>query len=383
MLKPINDITKRVADGRRFASRSIVITSLTAISCYVFRRHTIPAKEGESRAETVWQGGIVLSEHEEHATEYKEQGYAMLQFDRFSAGSLHTNGDNDINIGESVLNAQIEPFFIENYNSKADMLRNVPEWRPEKGDIFALVVEGDLIKWVECIGVSGQTLHAHHGETYALTFRDSLMHLDPFRVHEDLLKPASNPFPMLLSDLMYSDAPIFNVVENDPTNLADDEVSVKVFKLVNLNDSALKNYPAVLAVNNIIKATQSPYIFTAEDQAKITVNVGLGEHYILTTSEPVKAIEASGQFISYMLMMFDHVSVVQKITKDLADNKPVKVTSDGRDIFEFLPLHYDEMRKTYHFIFTLALGQSTEFTLQFTDGAAYTCTVDATGMEAA
>lgn len=382
MLKPINNIANRVADGRRFASRSIVLTSLTAIACYVFRREVIAAEDGESRAETVWEGGMVLSEQDEHATEYKEQGYAMLMFDRFIAGSMHSDY-GDINLGEALQYAQIEPFYIDNYQSKTDMLKNIPDWRPKKGDIFALVINEDLIKWMECVGISGQSLHGNHGERYALNVRDSLMHLDPFRTHEDLLKPASSPFPMALSELLYSDAPIFNLVENDPTKLSDDEVTVKNFKLVNISDPALQNYSSILAVKHIINRTNSPYIFTAADQAKISVNVGPGDHFILSADTPVQAIEANSQFISYMLMMIDHVGLVSKITDTLAQNKAVQVLNNGQRVFEILPLHFDEVRKAYHFVFTIALGEVSDFTLQLEGGAFYPFTIDATGLEVA
>ena len=67
MLKPVNPVANRVAEGRRVASRSIVLTSQSAVSSYVFRRSVVPAVAGESREETVWEGGMVLSDHEEHA----------------------------------------------------------------------------------------------------------------------------------------------------------------------------------------------------------------------------------------------------------------------------------------------------------------------------
>ena len=187
MLKPVNPVANRVAEGRRVASRSIVLTSQSAVSSYVFRRGVVPAVAGESREDTVWEGGMVLSDHEEHATEYTEQGYAMVLFDKFSGGSMHSDGD-DINSGESILYAQIEPFNLDDYGSHRKMLVNTPDWKPQKGDVFALVIEEDLIKWVECVGVTGQSLHAQHGETYVLNIRDSLMHLDPFKNPEDFIK---------------------------------------------------------------------------------------------------------------------------------------------------------------------------------------------------
>lgn len=179
MLKPVNEIANRVADGRRFASRGNVLGNMSVITSYVFRRNVVPAVPGETREETIWEGGVMLSDHEEHATEYTGQGYAMVLFDKYSGGSIHSDGD-DINSGEAILYAQIEPFNFDDYGSHRDMLVNRPDWKPKKGDVFALVVADDLIKWVECAGVSGQSIHAQHGETYILNPRDSLMHLEPF-----------------------------------------------------------------------------------------------------------------------------------------------------------------------------------------------------------
>lgn len=179
MLKPINNISNRVADGRRFASRSIVITSLSALSCIVYRRKITPALDGQTRDETLFEGGFSLTDIEQHAVEYQEQGYAMLLLDKFTGGSIHSGGD-DINSGEGIFYAQIEPFFYENYGKKSEMLRNIPDWKPKKGDVLAMVVTEDLVKWVEVVGVKGQSAHAHHGETYVLNIRDKLNHLEPF-----------------------------------------------------------------------------------------------------------------------------------------------------------------------------------------------------------
>jgi hypothetical protein len=103
MLKPVNPVANRVAEGRRVASRSIVLTSQSAVSSYVFRRSVVPAVAGESREETVWEGGMVLSDHEEHATEYAEQGYAMVLFDKFSGGSCIAMGTTSIAVKQSYM----------------------------------------------------------------------------------------------------------------------------------------------------------------------------------------------------------------------------------------------------------------------------------------
>ncbi len=179
MLKPIRKESNRVVDGRRFAARSVVLSNLSAIECYAYRREVEPVNNIESRNETIYVGAMVLSSQEEHATKYVDLGYAKILFNRFTGGSIHNDAD-DINSGEAIFNAQIEPFDIEFYESPRQMIRNVPDWTPKKGDIFALIIDSDTIKWIECVGVQGHNIHSDYGSTYILNVRDSLGHLEPF-----------------------------------------------------------------------------------------------------------------------------------------------------------------------------------------------------------
>lgn len=191
MLEPIRTESNRVTDGRRVAARSVVITSLSAINCYVFSRKVIPVVDNEQRQETIYPGAEVLGSQEEHATEYQDKGYAKLLFDRFSGGSMYSDM-SDITIGESTFYGQVEPFNIDDKDSLRNMIRNVPDWQPAKGDIFALVVGGEIIKWLECIGSAGQSFNSDHGAKFAFNVRDELAHLEPFISIEDTLKP-TNP----------------------------------------------------------------------------------------------------------------------------------------------------------------------------------------------
>ena len=380
MLKPINSVANRVAEGRRFASRSIVITNLSAIECLAFRREILPAEDNKSREETIWEGGILLSEHEEHATEYKEQGYAMLLLDKFSGGSIHSDGD-DINSGETMFYAQIEPFHYADYESKAQMLRNTPDWKPKKGDIFAMIVSKGLIKWVEVIAVKGQSLHAQHGESYVLNIRDSLMHLEPFINQDNLLKPEPGIFPIAFDQLQYSDYPVYEIDDKNTSNLDDDEKVLKKFKLVNLADPQLQHYPAVVSIVHLFKRTKSPYFFNATDQAKITVNVADDEHYLLSADSPVNAIETPQGHISYVLVLIDHVDLVRKIHEELAAFRPVQVKQADKIIFEILPLQFDEVRQAYHFTCTVLLGSAVQYDLSFEDGENSSVTLDTTALQ--
>lgn len=380
MLKPISSVANRVAEGKRFASRSIVMTSFSAIESIVFRREVIPAEDGLERDETIWEGGMVLSDSDAHATEYKKQGYAIILLDKFSGGSIHSDGE-DINSGEALFYAQIAPFHYEDYPSKSNMIRNTPDWKPQKGDIFAMIVSDDLIKWIEVIGVTGQSLHAHHGERYVLNVRDSLMHLEPFKNQENLLKPSSNIFPISLAELMYSNAPIYETEDHDPSTMNDDEITIKKFKLVNFIDPQLQHYHAVLKIVHLNKRTNSPYFFSAADQAKITVNVGNGEKFILTASGPVSAIDTPLGQISYALVMIDHVALVRKIKDELTALRPVQVKQNDTLIFELLPLQFDEVRKAYHFVCAINLGKSLQYDLIFADGGKHSLIIDATSLQ--
>ena len=380
MLKPINRISNQVAEGRRFASRSIVLTNLSGIECRVFRREVVPAEDSESRDETIWEGGMVLSDEEAHATEYKEQGYAVMLLDKFTGGSIHSDGD-DINSGEAMFYAQIEPFHYEDYGSKAQMLRNTPDWKPKKGDIFAMIINAELIKWAEVVGISGQSLHAHHGERYVLNIRDSLMHLEPFITQEDVLKPQSNIFPISLAELMYSDAPLYEVHDQNTARLDDDEIKIKKFKLVNITDPQVQNYAAVLSIVHLSNRTHSPYFFSAADQAKISVNVADGEQYLLSSSGPVNAIETPLGQISYVLVMIDQVALVRKIKDELTALRPVQVMQGERRIFEILPLQFDETRQAYHFTCAVVLGSVMQYDLTFTDGEKHSLTIDASALQ--
>ncbi|OTG87893.1 hypothetical protein [Acinetobacter sp. ANC 3813] len=380
MLKPINSAAERIAAGRRHASRSIVITSLSAVSCFAFRREIIPAEDGKTRAETVWKGGMVLSEQDEHATEYVELGYAMMLFNKLLGGSIRSGGD-DMNIGEAMLYAQIEPFHFEHYGSAANMLRNIPEWKPEKGDIFAMVISEDIVKWVECVGITGQSMHASHGETYVLNVRDSLMHLEPFKSHENVLVPAASIFPLQLSELNYSEKPIYNIDENDPALLSDDEITVRKFKLVNISDPKLVNYSSIIAIKHMAKQSGSPFILSASDAQNLTVEIGGGETFILSSIDAVRAVEANSEYITYMLMMTDHVSTVQKIESSLMAGQFVRVMSEGNIAFEVLPIHYDELRKAFHFVVKVSLSRQNNFSLNFEDGSEYPFSIDANEVE--
>ncbi|ELY6121689.1 TPA: hypothetical protein LUJ82_003220 [Acinetobacter baumannii] len=380
MLKPIRKEATRVADGRRMAARSIVITSLSAVDCHVFRRYVEPVNQQEDRYATVYPGAEVLSSQEEHATRYEEQGYAKILFEHFVGGSMWSDGSG-INIGEATIRAQVEPFHIEDYESIRQMQRNVPDWTPQKGDIFGLIIDENTVKWLECLGSTGQTLQGNHGEVYSFNVRDSLEHLEPFISQEELLKPAVNNYPVQLNELVYSSTPIFNVDTNGTESISDDELSVRKFKLITPYDPELQSNTTVVSLRSMSDLTQSPYSLTESDSKLITVNLGEGETFILSSSEPVRAITANNKKISYFLIATDHNSLVDLIDKDLKANKPVKVQQGEIRSYDLLPGNFDSVRKMYNFVIMAYLGEVNTYQLSLSEGQAYSFAIDLTHLE--
>lgn len=380
MLKPINQVSNRVAEGRRMASRSIVLTSLSSIACVAYRRSVIGAEEGKTRAETIYEDGILLSEHGEHAIKYDDLGYVMLLLDKFTGGSIHSDGE-DINSGEAVFYAQIEPFNYDDYGKTRQMLLSIPDWKPTKGDIFAMVVSESLIKWVEVVGVTGQSMHSHYGERYILNVRDKLMHLEPFISQEDVLKPEVSIYPKPLSEIKYSTAPFFDVIENDPNTSIDNEIVPRVFKLIDIQDEQLFHYHDIADIVQLNKRTNSHYYFTQDDA--VIVDKSLGEVFKLTSGKNVNAVEVSTGYITKILIMIDNAVVVDLITENLKKDRAVTVEKNGEEFFEFTPKYFDEVRSAYHFIVDVDIGSIQSFELVFTNGQRYLFSIDAVDLEVA
>ncbi|MDH2636790.1 hypothetical protein QDS01_17925 [Acinetobacter nosocomialis] len=380
MLKPIRKEATRVADGRRMAARSVVITSLSAVDCHVFRRYVEPVNQKEDRYATVYPGAEVLSSQEEHATRYEEQGYAKILFEHFVGGSMWSDGSG-INIGEATIRAQVEPFHIEDYESIRQMQRNVPDWAPQKGDIFGLIIDENTVKWLECLGATGQTLQGNHGEVYSFNVRDSLEHLEPFISQEELLKPAVNNYPVQLSELVYSSAPIFNVDTNGTESISDDKLSVRKFKLISPYDPELQSNTTVVTLRSMVNLTTSPYIFNEEDSKTIFVDLGAQETFIISSAQPVQAITAKDKKITYFLMVTDNIDLVQMIEQDLKKNLTVKIWQGDLRSFDILPANYDSTHKMYQFVVMAYLSELNTYQLKLSNSQSYTFAIDLTQVE--
>lgn len=364
------------------AARSIVITSLSAGDCHVFRRYVDPVNDQQTRNETVYPGAEVLGSHEEHATRYELQGFAKLLFDRFTGGSIWSNSV-DLNIGEATISAQVEPFNIEDYGLIKQMQSNIPDWTPEKGDIFALMISDQSIKWLECIGVKGISLPISHGVKYMFNVRDPLEHLEPFTSQEDLLKPAVNKFPTDLSKLIYSALPILSTNTQGTATINDDEVTVWKFKLLTPHDGELSSNVAVANLFSTVNYSNTPFTFTKDDTTKIHVDLGENETYVLSAESPVNAVLANNEMISYFLIGIDHKNLVNSIKGDLALGQTVKVSMGDIHSFDIMPMNYDPVRKLYLVVVMATLGTTNQYSLSLLNGESYSFNLDLTQLQGA
>lgn len=379
MLKPISDVATRVADGRKFAARSVVLSHTSSVACVAFRRLVKPVESDKSRDETMFPDGLVFGSDDHHAIEYDFQGYSMLLVDRFFGGSMTNMGDDALN-GDAVFMAQIEPFHIENYGDMNSMLTIKPDWMPKKGDIFAMIISDQILKWVEVIGITGQTMHGNHGEKYALNIRDRLEHLEVFIDQEQLLSPTAWRFPMLLKDMQYKkDAVIYQLI-NNPSTIKDDVIKTNYYKLVNLRDPALSNLPGVLGVLHLAAKSNDPYYFDVQDMASINVDLVDQDHYVLTSSENVKALSILQDKITYMLVLIDHPSLIPLINSDLLNFQKVQFIKDEHLIFEVMPIHFSEKLNAYHAILAVNIGQQNNFELRL-NNQVFALKIDTIGLE--
>lgn len=379
MLKPISNVATRIAEGRKRAARSMVLTHVSSVTCVAFRRGVKQVEADKSRDETMFPNGIVFSGDDQHAIDYDFQGYCMLLVDRFF-GSTMTNMGDDVLSGDAMFMAQIEPFHIENYGDPNDMLNLNPDWQPKKGDIFAMIVGEKILKWVEVIGITGQTLHGNHGEKYALNIRDRLEHLEVFIQQEQILSPTAWRFPMLLKDMLYKEDAVIYQLINDPNTIKDDEIKTNYFKLVNIQDPQLANLPGVLGLVHLSGQSGGHYYFSNDDAQKINVNLVDQDHYALSSDTPVQAIPVLQHHLSYVLVLIDHPSLVPMIQAELKNLNKVQFWSGSKVIYDLMPLHYSEVLKAYHAILSINVGQQNHFELRLNNHV-YELKINAEGME--
>lgn len=166
-------------DGRRLASRAVVLQSMQSIPCYCFRKEMVkvPNSTFDERMDETWGGLGVASDTEEHAFDYVALGHAMMTVERFMGGAVH-DGNELVVPDEVAVMGLVEPYDI---NLKGrERLQNAPDWIPKKGDLFCMLLGEDNYIYLECVGRMGATLVADFGVKYVFNQKFDLDFLDAF-----------------------------------------------------------------------------------------------------------------------------------------------------------------------------------------------------------
>lgn len=173
-----NPILNRVADGRRLATRSIVMTHIANITCVVWRKKVNPITAGVEREDESWGGLGVLSESDEHAIEYEQLGLACILLDRFPGGTVNSSATIVDSSEESII-AQIEPY-IDGLTGREQLIQ-LPDWEPKSGDMFGFLISEEALIWLELVSIMGQTFMTDFGTKYLLNKRDNPISIEPFK----------------------------------------------------------------------------------------------------------------------------------------------------------------------------------------------------------
>lgn len=171
-------ILEQVANGRRMAARSIVLSHLGAIPCQVWRKRIVPASAIQNRHDEVYGGIAVLSDSDDHAFEFDPIGYAKLLLDGFAGTIISSNRSMVDTDGESYI-GQIEP-----YDPELELhlrVLTIPDWQVKNGDLFALLLSEHVILWLEVVSPLGQSIIADFGAKYILNKRDELTYIEPMK----------------------------------------------------------------------------------------------------------------------------------------------------------------------------------------------------------
>lgn len=167
-----------VANGRRRAARTIVLNAPMAICAQVWRRVT--EQQTTPKAQVDEQMGwddVALSDGDEPDVQYEQIGYACLLFDRYTGGAVLENNTGTLGMDAASL-AQIEPFYED--ATGYQRIDDVPDWTPQVGDVFGLLIDPRFVQWLELVDITGQTMMPDFGKHYVLNRRDDLTHLEPF-----------------------------------------------------------------------------------------------------------------------------------------------------------------------------------------------------------
>lgn len=173
----MNPILHQVADGRRLASRLLIMDSLSAFEVTISRKVMINTPDNENRDEVSWGGIGTLNEVDEHAFEYVKLGHGRLMMDSFTGGNMLDNGSM-VDGENATITAIIEPYDDE--LPEEERAINIPDFEPKEGDLIAMLIDPQLIVFLEVVSVLGGTLIGDFGKRYLLNKRDELTYREPF-----------------------------------------------------------------------------------------------------------------------------------------------------------------------------------------------------------
>lgn len=179
-MKPV---LHNIANGRRMAVRSVVMTALASFSCVTYRKEILPVTEGQARDENTWGGlGVMQAAAlDDHAIDYQFLGNSrLLLVDRFSGGNV-LNNDSMVDSESVSAMALIEPYDLDlplNEWAKA-----IPTWEIHKGDLVGMIMgdSSNHLIFMEVVEIMGSSAMADYGRKYVLNKRDDLNHLEPFK----------------------------------------------------------------------------------------------------------------------------------------------------------------------------------------------------------
>jgi len=184
----ISTVVNQVANGRRLAARQVVMNTLGTIPCQVWRKRVVQNDPATPTATGLSWNSIVLNEQDEPDYEYDEIGYAYLLLDRFTGANVFDN-NSMVDGADAAVMAQIEPY-SDTLTDKRQQVLQVPVWMPKIGDLFALLIQPELILWLELVDITGQGMVSDFGKKYILNKRDDLFEKEPFKTElEGRLEP--------------------------------------------------------------------------------------------------------------------------------------------------------------------------------------------------
>lgn len=163
----INPALHQVANGRRLATRQVVMNTLATIQCLAWRKKLIPNGAAQPEESDLSWNAIARSDRDEPEYIYEELGFACMLLDRFTGGNILKN-NLGVDSNDVTTMAQIEPYDPALPTKREQILKIPDTWMPQEGDRFALLMDADIVIWLEVVGIEGQSMMADFGKKYML-----------------------------------------------------------------------------------------------------------------------------------------------------------------------------------------------------------------------